>query len=271
VTAKDLDRAVVVVTGAGSGIGAATVQRFPREGSHVVCVDIDPVAAEATAEACAGTRGAGEARVCDVADPAELAGKIEAEVGPVAVLVNNAGVFQMGELLDLAIEDWTWIRSINLDGVVHGCHAFGRAMVARRRGQVINIASAAAFAPSRVMNTYSTTKAAVLMFSQSLRADWARHHVGVTAVCPGVISTPITDHMRLHGGIARREGLLHQIVKGVGPVRSPDRVAKAAVNAARRDPGVVMVGIEGHLGHHGRYLLPRPVQEAFARSGLVER
>jgi hypothetical protein len=77
--------------------------------------------------------------------------------------------------------------------------------------------------------------------------------------------------MRLHGGIARREGLLHQIVKGVGPVRSPDRVAKAAVNAARRDPGVVMVGIEGHLGHHGRYLLPRPVQEAFARSGLVER
>lgn len=122
----------------------------------------------------------------------------------------------------------------------------------------------------RQMNTYSTTKAAVLMFSQGLRADWARHHVGVTAICPGVISTPITEHMRLHGGISRREGLLQQIVKGVGPVRSPDRVAKAALNAARRDPGVVMVGIEGHLGHHGRYLLPRPVQEAFARSGLVD-
>lgn len=272
-TARDLDGTVVVVTGAGSGIGAATATRFARQGSHVVCVDIDLAAAEVTAEACARTRGAGEARACDVADAtavAELAAKVEAEVGPVAVLVNNAGVFHMGELLDLDIEDWTWIRSINLDGVVHGCHAFGRAMVDRRHGQVINIASAAAFAPNRVMNTYSTTKAAVLMFSQSLRADWAHKGVGVTAICPGVISTPITDHMRLHGGITRREGLLHQIVGRVGPVRSPDRVAKAAVDATRRDPGVVMVGIEGHLGHHGRYLLPRPIQERLARSGLVE-
>jgi 2-hydroxycyclohexanecarboxyl-CoA dehydrogenase len=273
VSATDLEGAVVVVTGSGSGIGAATAERFAKAGGRVVCIDIDVTAAEATAEMCNRTIGSGEARICDVADSvamAELAEKVEAEIGPVAVLVNNAGVFQMGDLLDLDIEDWIWIRSINLDGVVHGCHAFGRAMVDRRHGQVVNIASAAAFAPSRVMNTYSTTKAAVLMFSQSLRADWSRHNVGVTAICPGVISTPITDHMRLHGTIARRGGLLQQIVKSVSPVRSPDRVAKAVVGAASRNPGVVMVGIEGHLGHHGRYLIPQPVQERLARLGIVE-
>ncbi|MEO9224476.1 MAG: SDR family NAD(P)-dependent oxidoreductase, partial [Acidimicrobiales bacterium] len=199
-----------------------------------------------------------------------LAAKVEAEVGPVSVLVNNAGVFQLGEFLDHSIEDWEWIRSINLDGVVHGCHAFGPAMVKRGSGQVVNIASAAAYAPSRVMNMYSTTKAAVLMFSQSLRADWAGKGVGVTAICPGVISTPIPEHMRMHGSIARRQHFVQDIVKRASPIRSPDRVAKAVVRACRNDPGVVMVGIEGHLGHHGRYLLPRPIQERLARSVLVE-
>ena len=76
--------------------------------------------------------------------------------------------------------------------------------------------------------------------------------------------------MRLHGPIARHDSRIRAIVGRIGPVRSPDRVARAAVGAARTDPGVVMVGLEGHIGHHGRYLLPRPVQELIARSGLVE-
>jgi len=269
--ARHLDGAVVVITGAGSGIGAATARQFARCGSQVVCVDIDASAAGAAAARCDQDGGVGHAGTCDVADydaVADLAAKVEADIGPVAVLVNNAGVFQMGQFLDHGIDDWRWIRSINLDGVVHGCFAFGPAMVERGHGQVVNIASAAAFAPHRMMNFYSTTKAAVLTFSQGLRADWAAKGVGVTAICPGVISTSIVDHTRLHGDAHNRRSRLQGILRAAGPFRSPDRVARAVVAAARRDPGVVMVGVEGHLGHHGRYLLPRPLQERFARSAI---
>lgn len=270
---RDLGGAVVVVTGAGSGIGAATARRFAAAGSQVVCVDVDPGAAEATAAMCQEKRGGGLPRTCDVADYdalSDLAAKTEADVGPVAVLVNNAGVCQLGDFLDHDIDDWRWIRSINLDGVVHGCFAFGPAMVGRGRGQIVNVASAAAFAPSRFLNLYATTKAAVLMFSESLRGDWAGKGVGVTAICPGVISTPIIDRARLHGDAERHRGHLQTIMSRARPLRSPERVAGAAVGAVKRDPGVVVVGVEGHLGWHGRYLLPRSVREAFTRSGLID-
>jgi NAD(P)-dependent dehydrogenase (short-subunit alcohol dehydrogenase family) len=270
-TIRDLTGSVVVVTGAGNGIGAATALRFAQLGSRVVCVDIDLTAAQAVAAECKGEKGHGVARRCDVADydaMADLATDIEESVGPVAILINNAGVFQLAEFLEQGIDDWRWIRSINLDGVVHGCHAFGSAMVERRAGQVVNIASAAAFAPSRLMNAYSTTKAAVLMFSESLRADWATKGVGVSCICPGVINTSIPERSRLHGEFADRGSDLQKIIRRAGRLRSPERVARAVEIAARKNRGVVMVGAEGHLGRHGRYLLPGPLQERIARAGI---
>jgi short-subunit dehydrogenase len=139
------------------------------------------------------------ARVCDVADAEAvhaLADAIEHEDGDVDVLVNNAGVGVAGPFLDTSIEDWQWLRSINLDGVAHGCYAFGPAMVARGRGQVVNIASGAAYIPNRHMAAYCATKAAVVSLSQCLRADWRGHGVGVSVVCPGVIATPIAGSTR---------------------------------------------------------------------------
>ena len=77
-----------------------------------------------------------------------------------------------GPFLDNSLEDWDWLRGINLDGVAHGCHAFGPAMVERGSGHVVNIASGAAYIPNRNMAAYCASKAAVVMFSQCLRADW---------------------------------------------------------------------------------------------------
>ncbi|MBV9320198.1 MAG: SDR family NAD(P)-dependent oxidoreductase, partial [Mycobacterium sp.] len=174
-----------LITGAGSGIGKATALRFARTGARVIAVDINGDAAQATARECGG-----EAHQCDVADPDAIASLAEA-TDPVDVLVNNAGVGVAGSFLETTLEDWEWLRGVNLDGVVNGCHIFGERMLARGSGHIVNVASGAGYTPSRTTATYCATKAAVIMLSQCLRADWHRSGVSVSVICPGVINTPI--------------------------------------------------------------------------------
>src|SRR5205807_5305021 len=172
----DLDGAVVLVTGAGSGIGASTARRFAQAGSRVAIVDIQGEEAAAIAAEVAGRGGVAHAFVCDVADPPamdDLAAQVTDELGPVDVLVNNAGVGLAGPFLEASLEDWQWIRSINLDGVVHGCRSFGPAMAQRGRGHIVNVASGAGYVAHRHMAAYCATKSAVIMLSECLRADLA--------------------------------------------------------------------------------------------------
>ena len=155
------------------------------------------------------------------------------ELGDVDVLVNNAGVGIAGPFLDSTIEDWEWLRSINIDGVAHGCYAFGPGMVERGRGQVVNIASGAAYIPNRQMAAYCASKAAVVSLSQCLRADWRRHGVGVSVVCPGVINTPIAANSRYVGGMVGRKA---RAERALGRGHSPDLVAKAIVDCVEAQP-----------------------------------
>jgi 2-hydroxycyclohexanecarboxyl-CoA dehydrogenase len=220
-----------VVTGAGSGIGRATALRLARTGASVVAVDIDPGTAGATAGAC-GTAAA--AYICDVADGeavAALAGQIEDDLGPVDVLVNNAGVGVAGPFLRGSLEDWQWLRGVNLDGVVHGCHAFGERMVRRGRGHVVNIGSGAGYTPNRNMAAYCASKAAVIMLSQCLRADWSSSGVGVSGICPGLIKTPIASKTRMVGAMeGKRDAALRAVGRGRVP---PDRDHRRRVRQRR--------------------------------------
>lgn len=254
-----------VVTGAGSGIGQATALRFAGQGAEVVCVDIDGAAAEATASECAA--GA-SARTCDVSDAVAvqaLADAIEADHGPVDVLVNNAGVGIGGPFLDASIEDWDWLTGVNLNGVAYGCRAFGARMVERRHGHVVNVASGAAYVMSRDMAAYCASKAAVVALSRCLRADWASAGVGVSVICPGVINTPIATRTRMVGELAERQ---QRIASAFRFGHAPDLVAKAIARAVERNHELVPVGIESELAYRLLPFVPGRLQGLATRTPL---
>jgi short-subunit dehydrogenase len=148
----------------------------------------------------------------------------------------------------MSLEDWDWIVSINLMGAIHMCHAFGPRMVDRGRGHIVNISSGLGYTPTATEPGYGTTKAAVLAFSRSLRADWHGQGVGVSAICPGVIDTPIISHTRFRGEQAEPDRIAR--VKDLFSKRGhpPELVAKAVLGAVRDDKSVVPVGVESRVG-----------------------
>lgn len=265
----DLDGALALVTGAGSGIGRATTLALAGQGARVLAVDIDSEAAEKTAGQ-SEEAGAPEAAsfVCDVSDGdavQALADEVQQRWHAPDVLVNNAGVGMTGRLGDMGLDDWRWLRSINLDGVVHGCHSFGPAMVERGRGHIVNLSSALGFTPRATEVAYCATKAAVLSLSQSLRADWRPRGVGVTAICPGVINTPIIDNTRFIGGQADEDTRARNVRLFRRFGHKPEIVARAVLRGIRRDRIMVAVGWEAKLGWFLHRALPLGVHQLGAR------
>ncbi|MGX7825303.1 SDR family oxidoreductase [Actinokineospora sp. 24-640] len=235
---------LAVVTGAGSGIGRATAHAFAAEGAEVVVADIDAEAAKRTA---AEIGPAAYPYVVDVADEdamARFADEVAAEHGVPDIVVNNAGIGVAGSFLDTTAADWRRVVDVNLLGVVHGCRAFGALMAeSGEGGHIVNIASAAAYTPSRALSAYASSKAAVLMLSDCLRAEFADRGIGVTAVCPGIVATDITSTTRFAGADAveqerlRRKATASYAKRGYGP----EKVAAEIVRAVTADIPVLPV------------------------------
>ena len=188
---------IVIVTGAASGIGLALASALVARGDTVVVADRDGDSAERAARQLARHGpGAATPAAADVRDAAAVRALVEStcdRYGRLDVLVNNAGVAVGREAQELLLAHWDRVIDVNLRGVVHGVHAAYPVMIAQRSGHIVNIASLAGLLPAPWLTPYAMTKHAVVGLSLSLRAEAAGYGVGVTAVCPAVVDTPMLD------------------------------------------------------------------------------
>ncbi len=264
----------VVVTGAGSGIGNAIAESFAAAGARLAVCDIDR---ECLAAAVARLGSAvAVARAVDVADRAamlDFAREVELVAGrSVDVVVNNAGVVHCGGLTEFAPFDWDWILGVNLRGVIHGCEAFAPAMRAARRGHIFNIASVLGLYAAAGLLAYSTSKFAVVGFSQSLRAELRADAVHVTAVCPGLIATNIAQRARFAEGRAASRA---QAIKTVERGAPPSAVATAILHQVGRPRAILPVPADARwiarLARIAPGTLDRVASYVLSRAGLQSR
>ena len=265
---------LAVVTGAGNGIGRATAIAAADRGADLVLVDLDP---DAAARAATFVRHRGveaHVRIVDVADGeamASLAKDVVAELGTPDLVVNNAGIGMSGPFLATSDADWERILGVNLWGVVRGSRLFARAMVdAGRPGHVVNVASGLAYTPAHGMSAYAATKAAVLMLSEVQRNEFAAHGIGVSAICPGIVDTGITDRTAFVG-VDEDEGARRRRASTELYRRrrlGPDAVAAAVLRAVDDDVAVVPVGVEAVAGRWLSRLSPGLVRRVAATDVL---
>ena len=251
----DFKGKAVVVTGAASGIGREIALAFARRGARLAVADIDATRLQGTGEELEGMGAEVHVHVVDVADAEKVESFCEAvysDMGRVDVLCNNAGIGMGGRFEDITLEDWEWIVGVNLWGVIYGCHYFYPRMIAQGGGgHIVNTASGAGLAPLPLMTAYCCTKYAVVGLSETLRAEAALHGIGVSAICPGIVDTPITRATKLCSGTDRStpQELQERIVRIYARRGyTPDRVAAAVVRAVERNRGVVPVCPETYAG-----------------------
>jgi NAD(P)-dependent dehydrogenase (short-subunit alcohol dehydrogenase family) len=228
---SDFAGKVVVVTGAGSGIGRATARLFGRLGARVHVADIDADAAQVAAAELAD----GAAHTVDCSDPAaveELAERVFGEGRGVDVLHNNAGIGHAGDIEQTTMEDWQRVIGVNLLGVAFGVQAFVPRLLAQgRRATIVNTASAAGLFALPQMAPYCASKFGVVGLTEALDAELSPRGIRVCAVCPGVIDTPIVSRSIMRGEPADRRDAIVDFYRRRGT--SPEQVADAVVDAVR--------------------------------------
>ncbi|MGH3671646.1 MAG: SDR family oxidoreductase [Pseudonocardiaceae bacterium] len=267
---------LVVITGAGSGIGQATALEFAKHGAEVVVTDINHDAAEHTAQLASALGTPASAYPVDVSDggAVEKFGTLLRERhGIPNIVINNAGVGVAGPFLDTTVAEWERVIDVNLWGVIHGCRVLGGLLVeGGAGGTIVNIASAAAYLPTRALPAYATTKAAVLALSQCLRGELAEAGVGVVAICPGFVNTNITSTTRFVGLDASAERTARQHATQMYHRRNftPRRAAQAIVRAVERNTAIAPITIEAKAGLIASRLTPGLLR-AGARANLTPR
>ncbi|WP_433578755.1 SDR family oxidoreductase [Nocardia brasiliensis] len=274
-SARRFEDQLVVITGGGSGIGRETALALARRGAEIVLSDLNLVAAKETAELIAAERGVAHAYQLDVADQAavqEHAAVVLETHGVPDILINNAGIGQAGGFFDTSAAEFDRVMRINLGGVVNGCRAFGSAMAERGLGgHIVNLSSMAAYSPQQNFSAYSTSKSAVFMFSDCLRAELAGRGISVHTICPGIVHTNIVANTRFSGVSAEEEKRKQEKYDNLYRKRSygPEKVAEQIVRAVEKDRSIVPVTPEARLQYHFSRLAPAVGRFVAARVKLT--
>jgi hypothetical protein len=251
---RTLDDKVVVITGAGSGIGRALALDLARRGSRLALCDVDEAGLAATV-ALVRAAGAREVRSdrLDVADRAAFtayAAAVAGHFGRVNVVINNAGVALAGNLADLTYEDMDWIVGINFWGVVHGTKEFLPHLIASGDGHVVNLSSLFGLVSMPGQSAYNATKYAVRGMTEALREEMliAGHPVGVTSVHPGGIKTAIARNARVSAH-EDKEATARLFDEKLAKM-TPERAAAIIVKGILGNKARVLVGLDAHALHH---------------------
>ncbi|MFT0849800.1 2-hydroxycyclohexanecarboxyl-CoA dehydrogenase [Achromobacter sp. F4_2707] len=247
----------VIVTGGGGGIGSATCTRLAEEGAKVAVFDMNLAAAEGVAEKIRASGASAQAFQCDITDRSQVdaaVAKVEADLGPVHALVNNAGWDVFKPFLKTVPEEWEKLININLVGALHMLHAVLPGMVERKQGRIVNVASDAARGGSSGEAVYSACKGGLVALAKTLAREHARHGITVNVVCPGPTDTALLASVA-EG--ARDPAKLVEAFRSaipLGRIGQPDDLAGAIAFFTSDDADFItgqVISVSGGLTMHG--------------------
>jgi 2-hydroxycyclohexanecarboxyl-CoA dehydrogenase len=254
---KRFDNQTVVITGGGGGIGGATCRRFGNEGARVAVFDLNLDAAEKVASAIRAEGGRAEAFKCDITDRISVNAAVaaaEAHLGPIQVLVNNAGWDVFKPFTKTEPAQWDKLIAINLTGALHMHHAVLPGMAARKSGRIVNISSDAARVGSSGEAVYAACKGGLVAFSKTIAREHARHGITVNVVCPGPTDTALFEDYKQ--GAGNPEKLMEAFTRSIplGRIGQPEDLPGAVLFFASADAAFVtgqVLSVSGGLTMNG--------------------
>jgi len=235
-TLFDLGARVAIVTGGGGALGGAIAQGLAEFGARVVLADLDAALAKTAASGITGAT----ADVVDVTDPASataLAERVQGAFGRIDILVNAAGIFRVAPALELPLADWDAVLRVNLTGIFVVTRAVAPHMLARRRGNIVNITSVSSVVANPEYAAYAASKGGAMQLTRVLGIEWCRQGIAVNAIAPAFTETPLTR------GYLERPGAHERVVGRIpmGRLAEPRDIVGAAIFLAS-DAASFMVG-----------------------------
>jgi 2-hydroxycyclohexanecarboxyl-CoA dehydrogenase len=252
-----LEGKTIIVTGGGGGIGGATCRRLAKEGARIAVLDLNADAAGTVAAAIRAEGGQAAAIRCDITDRASVDAAVaatQAQLGPVDVLVNNAGWDVFKPFTKTVPAEWDKLIAINLTGALHMHHAVLPGMAARKSGRIVNIASDAGRVGSSGEAVYAACKGGLIAFSKTIAREHARHGITVNVVCPGPTDTALfADYKE---GAGNPEKLMEAFTRAIplGRIAQPEDLPGAILFFASADSAFVtgqVLSVSGGLTMNG--------------------